>query len=133
MRHRRSIRAVYRVQCGKCNGWLSRSPDYVVGTDVLPRHQVVAPTAEHAFNWPGERSAYRAALDAGWTRYHTRLGDLLLCPSCSANPLGIVLPPDPCPNCLHVHRGSAVCGSIMTGYPCCCMNQKPKENRQWTT
>lgn len=112
MKHRRSIRAVFRVQCGKCNGWLSRSPDYVVGTDVLPRHQVTAPTAEHAFNWPGERSAYRAALDAGWTTDHTqpRGSGVLLCPACSGNPLGIVLP-EQCPACHHIHRGRQ-CGEF---------------------
>lgn len=108
MRRRRSIRAVYRVQCGKCDGWLSRSPDYVVGTDVLPRHQVVAPTAEHAFNWPGEGAARRAARAAGWGQGASP--GVLLCPDCSANPLGIVLP-EQCPDCNHIHRGRQ-CGEF---------------------
>jgi hypothetical protein len=96
-----SIRSVFRVQCdGACKGWLSRSDDYVPGTDVLPRHRVTAPTAERAFNWPGERAARLAARSAGWIPWRkdgTRT--TWLCPGCKDNPLEIVLPPEPCRQC----------------------------------
>ena len=88
------IRAVFRVQCdGPCRGWLSWTKDYVPGTPVLPHHEVVAPTAERAFNWPGERAARTAALAAGWS--HPAAHGPWHCPECKDNPLGIVLPPDP--------------------------------------
>lgn len=135
MSRRRSIRAVFRVQCGKCRGWLSRTPDYVPGTDVQPHHNETLATAERAWLWPGEGAARRAALAAGWRPDHTQPpgSGVLLCPACSTNPLGIVLPPDPCPNCLHVHRLGILCGNLTTGYACKCMDKKPKENRRWTT
>lgn len=90
-----SIRAVFRVQCdGPGREWLSLTPDYRPGTDILPRHVVAAPTAERACNFPGERAARGGALAAGW-RYgflHTTRTSWL-CPGCQANPLGIKLPP----------------------------------------
>lgn len=89
------IRSVFRVQCdGPCRGWLSWSEDYVPGTDILPRHEVVAPTAERAFNWPGERAARMAARAAGW-ECPVQLEDprKWFCPTCKLNPKGIVVPP----------------------------------------
>lgn len=88
------IRAVYRVQCDGCKGWLSRSDDYVVGTVVEARHEVVRPTAEKAFNWPGERAARIAAAQAGWVKHPHQL-HRWLCPDCKTNPLGVTLPPWP--------------------------------------
>lgn len=99
-----SIRAVFRVQCdGPCRGWLSTPECYRMGTDIRPEAFVVAPTAERAGNWPGERAARRAALGAGWTytgvsawnpegQHATARGGTLLCPKCKTNPLGISLP-----------------------------------------
>lgn len=78
-----TIRTVFRVQCdGPCKGWLSWSDDYVPGTPVLPRYEVVAPTAERAFNWPGEGAARRAAVGAGWS--YTMVDGLkkIVCPEC---------------------------------------------------
>lgn len=104
-----TIRAVFRVQCdGPCKGWLSWTEDYVPGTDMLPCHHVVAPTAERALNWPGERAARTAALDNGWVFSHDRSRPQpykIYCPTCKVNPLGIVLP-KACPGCSHVHEGS---------------------------
>lgn len=90
-----SIKAVFRVQCdGPCKGWLSRTEDYVPGTEALPEHNEVLPTAERAWLWPGERAARIAAVSAGWKRWHDRgpTGFKWLCPKCVVNPLGIVLP-----------------------------------------
>lgn len=67
-----SIRQVFRVQCdGPGKEWLSYTEDYVPGTDIESRHEVAAPTAERAFNWPTEHAARVAALKAGWV---TKLG-----------------------------------------------------------
>lgn len=112
MKHRRSIRAVFRVQCGRCLMWLSRTQDYVMGTDVLPHHSERLITAERAWQWPGEAAARRAALEAGWVQDHKQPRDsgVLLCPACSVNPLGIVLP-EQCPDCHHIHRGRQ-CGEF---------------------
>lgn len=124
----RSIQAVFRVQCGKCRGWLSLTPSYRPGTDIRPEHQTVMLTAERACNWPGEGAARRGALAAGWTTDHTqpRGSGVLLCPTCTANPLGILLS-DPCPNCLHVHRLGSLCGCPSAGYPCLCTNQEKRD------
>lgn len=93
-----SIRQVFRVQCdGPGKEWLSFTEDYVPGTDIEPRHEVAAPTAERAFNFPGERSARRAALAAGWKytgvspwnpegQHATARGGTLLCPACQDLP-----------------------------------------------
>lgn len=93
-----SIRAVYRVQCDGCKGWLSRSDDYVMGTDVLVRHRVVRLTAETAFNWPGERAARLAAQEAGWEKHphDTKQPCGWLCPACKHNPFdrGELPPPE---------------------------------------
>lgn len=90
-----SIKAVFRVQCdGPGREWLSLTPDYRPGTDILPHHVVAEPTAERACNFPGERAARRGALDAGWRYgflYTSRTS--WLCPGCQANPRGIKLPP----------------------------------------
>ena len=56
------------------------------------RHEVVRPTAEKAFNWPGERAARIAAAQAGW---EVRSKPRMLCPGCRNNPLATVLPPWP--------------------------------------
>lgn len=91
-----TIRAVFRVQCDMCKGWLSWSEDYVPGTPVLPEHSEVLPTAERAWLWPGERAARTAALAAGWVRSYSGAKDRnnprWLCPKDKLNPLGIVLP-----------------------------------------
>lgn len=93
-----SIKAVFRVQCdGPCKGWLSRTEDYVLGTEVLPEHNEVLPTAERAWMWPGERAARIAAVSAGWRFSHDRSIPppyKIYCPNCKENPLGVQLPPD---------------------------------------
>lgn len=128
MNRRRSIQAVFRVRCGKCRGWLSLTPSYRPGTDVLPEHETVMPTAERACNWPGERAARTGALAAGWAPDYTLApgSGVLLCPDCKTNPLGIELPPQ-CPNCLHVHRLGTLCGNLTAGYACKCMNQEKRD------
>lgn len=97
MRHRRSIRAAFRVQCGKCDGWMSVPEDYKLGTDLPSDMLTVRPTADRAALYPGEGSARSAARYAGWRPDHTKEhgSGVLLCPACKPNPLGIVLPPDP--------------------------------------
>lgn len=140
-----SIKAVFRVQCdGPCKGWLSRTENYVLGTDINPEHNEVLLTAERAWLWSGERAARIAAQDAGWSYMTMRYtGDRLMCPKCRENPLGVQLPPDrgqvaalirtqagslpvpkPCKECTHIHQGRYICGHTMTGYPCICMNSE---------
>lgn len=92
-----TIRTVFRVQCdGPCRGWLSVPPE-LIGKDTPATALTIEPTAVHAGNWPGERAARIAALGAGWTRDRNDFSEprRWLCPSCSVNPLGIVLPPNP--------------------------------------
>lgn len=61
------IQPVYRVQCdGPGREWLSLPAGYLLGTDLSPGALVAVPTAERAGNWPGEKEAKRAAIDAGW-------------------------------------------------------------------
>lgn len=120
-----SIRAVFRVQCdGPCKGWLSWTEDYVPGTDMLPRHHMVAPTAERALNWPGERAARMAALDNGWAAdlITGRMGlQSWFCPTCRDNPLGIVLPVGPCQECGHrSHKSGEMCSVMLPGGHCGC-------------
>lgn len=96
MNRRRSIQAVFRVQCGKCDGWLGRAP----GTP--------ATVESSAAVFPGERPAAKAARDAGWSvdRIKPPGSGVLLCQDCKTNPLGIVLPeqtrwPEPVCVCTH--------------------------------
>lgn len=116
-----SIRAVFRVQCdGPCKGWLCLRKEYIPGTDIRPEDQVVEPTAERACNWPGERAARLGAQRAGWE--WTGLGsNRFLCPACKVNPLGIVLPPNPCSLCGHPSHGQRICTrSISATTLCAC-------------
>ena len=108
-----TIRAVFRVQCdGPCRGWLSVPPE-LIGKDTPATALTVEPTAVHAGNWPGERAARIAALGAGWTRDRNDFSEprRWLCPSCSVNPLGIVLPPWSCvdPGPGHAPNMDGVC------------------------
>lgn len=102
MASRRSIRAVFRVQCGKCGGWLSQTGGVIR----------LNPPSRDVGLYPGERAARDAAFGAGWQLYHTAPegSGVLLCPGCKDNPLGIELP-QPCPLCQHVHRGRR-CGEF---------------------
>lgn len=85
-----SIKAVFRVQCdGPCKGWLSLPESYVPGTDFQHVDLVTAPTAERAGDWPGERAARNAALQAGWRtifRAGDTKGSVIRCPKCYADP-----------------------------------------------
>lgn len=85
-----SIKSVFRVQCdGPCKGWLSLPERYAPGTDFQHVDLVAAPTAERAGNWPGERAARTAALNAGWRFSHVRSFPppyKIYCPKCAADP-----------------------------------------------
>lgn len=77
-----TIRAVFRVQCdGPCKGWLSQTGDVIR----------LNPPSRDAGMYPGERSARLAAEAAGWGVIRTA-PMTLRCPSCTANPLDILLP-----------------------------------------
>lgn len=107
---------MFRVQCGKCRGWLGRAPG------------IPATVESSAAVFPGERAARTGALAAGWAPDYTLApgSGVLLCPDCKTNPLGIELPPQ-CPNCLHVHRLGTLCGNLTAGYACKCMNQEKRD------
>lgn len=139
MNRRRSIRAVFRVQCGKCRGWLSLTPSYRPGTDVRPEHQTVMPTAERACNWPGERAARTGALAAGWAPDYTLApgSGVLLCPDCKTNPLGIDLPeqtrwPEPvcvCTHPWHAHNHlNTICEAVPGVLGCGCLGWKEERD-----
>lgn len=115
MKHRRSIRAVYRVQCGKCDGWLGAVKE-------------VVPVGE-SWTFPGEGSARRMARMKHWTQGSSP--GVLLCPACSANPLGIVLPEWPeavcvCTHPRHTHPGGGICKAVPGVLGCGCFGWKKK-------
>lgn len=94
------IKAVFRVQCdGPCGGWLSQTGGVVR----------LNPPSRDVGLYPGERAARTAATQAGWSVRIT-VPVKVLCPDCTVNPLGIILPKpcgyDKCQYCQGTERTS---------------------------
>lgn len=110
-----SIRSVFRVQCdGPCGGWLSQAGDVIR----------LNPPSRDVGLFPGERTARIAALSSGWRYPSGRYGVELMCPTCTVNPLGIVLPPDHVCVCTHPlsqHNPRGLCTAIPTVLGCGCV------------
>ena len=123
-----TIRAVFRVQCdGPCGGWLSETGDVIR----------LNPPSRDAGMYPGERSARLAAEAAGWDVIRTA-PVTLRCPSCTANPLDILLPklPDPDDECVcrhpfHAHNFRGLCVEVPGVTGCGCLGFLKREGSGW--